>query len=552
MPDSTPGDWGVQVNITGNVAGLEDSMDRASRSVRSMREHVGESLEEVSVVTERAANRIEHFGVSASFAMSSFAEGSERGVTRAAHAFANLGFVFGPLVGTITVALAIAGERMLEFFHKTEEAAKKAKEEIEKTTEAMRRAGEGEALLKQARLAQGDIDEATAKQRAAGVAYDEAKDKIKHLLDEGYAPMSRAVRNAKNEEIEKYEALKKTNEQLTVYSQNLKTITEATLNLRSAPATMHGASPVITEAQSPVAAAAAARKAWEEMLKDVQRYQNEMLAAIEHRWDATVKGEEKTGVKMTKAWAEIHQEWIKSNALVIEETEKGLDKIEKKNQKVLDEMKKAGEKWLADTEKGWMTVFGTVSRAVDQSVQGVVQGTLTMREAWANMFRSITLEALSAFIKMTEARAAHWLAAQGMDAAGTARAVALHAWEGLQFIAVEAAKAAAAAWAWASSKFDPFTAAAIGLGTLAAVLALGSGIGGGGGGGTGGGGASSQSSSASTPAAAPAPSHTIIMAMDAQSFHDWAMGNATTFAKATIAGASQGVRMPTTPGRGST
>jgi HAMP domain-containing protein len=218
-------------------------------------------------------------------------------------------------------------------------------------------------------------------------------------------------------------------------------------------------------------------------------------------------------------------------------------------QKSAEEEQKWMEKQQADVAKGWQDTFNAIPDAWNNAIKGFQRGGETMRDFFRTLMRDLVVEAATAEAKMLESHAAMWLARQGLTVGGVTNEIAQEAWAAVQFIGIQAAKAAAAAWAWASSKFDPITAAAIGLGTLAAVLAL-AGSFGGGGSSSGGGGSSGGAASSSSSGGAAPQYNVSIQTMDAGSFHDFAMKNSTTFAKAVVAGVGQGIRLPTAPGRG--
>lgn len=187
----------------------------------------------------------------------------------------------------------------------------------------------------------------------------------------------------------------------------------------------------------------------------------------------------------------------------------------------LKEMRKEAEKETTALQKTWLDVFDGISKGWQSAIGAMSNATM----AWADVFRTALREMLLEYVGYEAKRAiirnAHFLEEVKQ---GAIRA-AVNAYASIAAIPV----------------VGPFLAPAAALAALAGVLALAHG---------GGGGASSGSSS--TASAPSRGSHTtVIYAMDAKSFHDYAMRNSDTFAKASLAGASNGVRMPTSPGRGS-
>lgn len=152
-----------------------------------------------------------------------------------------------------------------------------------------------------------------------------------------------------------------------------------------------------------------------------------------------------------------------------------LGKMLAANQKVWADMGKAGKKFLDDTAQQWQQTFSVITETIQKSFDGVIQGTQTVRQAWAGLFRNLTLEALSAELSMLKNHAAMWLARHQITLAGVGEEVALNAWSALQAVAGFAAEAAAASWAAiAGIPFvGPFLAPAVAGATLAGVLALG-------------------------------------------------------------------------------
>jgi hypothetical protein len=230
----------VQVEFGAKTDNLLAGTDAAAKAVKRSVEEMNQSFSLVHGEVEGLEHKFEHLAVSASFAFSSLADGSERGVTRVGHALASLGFAFGGVAGGLTTAIAIAGERMIETMTEVAKEAEKTKQSIEQAAEQMRRAADGLGLKHEAQLAQGDVDEAKERQKVAAAAYDEAKKKLAALHDE-VGRSSPLYRKAKDDEIERYNELKKTNTEVDEATAKLTTYSKALLNVRNAPADKSGA-----------------------------------------------------------------------------------------------------------------------------------------------------------------------------------------------------------------------------------------------------------------------------------------------------------------------
>lgn len=180
---------------------------------------------------------------------------------------------------------------------------------------------------------------------------------------------------------------------------------------------------------------------------------------------------------------------------------------------------------LHQSAREWESVFNVITNSVKTTFDAVIRGTLTLKQGFAEMFRSITLSAISSGFDQIKAHAAmwmakkeittnaageevamghwaaiqsvasdawssaqhaaHWIQRNAMTAAGTAKDVALHSWAAIQSVAKSAwaalinignyaAEAIAGTWAAISSIpfVGPFLAPAMAAGAGVAVLSL--------------------------------------------------------------------------------
>ncbi len=129
---------GVNVQITGSMDGLDETLDRAAAKVQTTTEKMGSAFEGMQ-------HRFEHSGVLIAFAVTQMADGQELGVTRALHSIALLGFAFGPVVGAITTGAALALDAIHDFVTKSE----KEVAEFQKKMEDLVNGAKIEELLKE-------------------------------------------------------------------------------------------------------------------------------------------------------------------------------------------------------------------------------------------------------------------------------------------------------------------------------------------------------------------------------------------------------------------
>ncbi len=134
----------VEVQITGNVGQLDAAMSAAESSVKRASATMVRETETMNGAFEGMAHRFEHSGVMIAFAVNNMMDGTQKGVDRALHSIALLGFAFGPVVGAVTTAVALILEQIK---HMVQEADKEIKN-FQKSLVAMGNAGEVAQLQK--------------------------------------------------------------------------------------------------------------------------------------------------------------------------------------------------------------------------------------------------------------------------------------------------------------------------------------------------------------------------------------------------------------------
>lgn len=211
------------------------------------------------------------------------------------------------------------------------------------------------------------------------------------------------------------------------------------------------------------------------------------------------------------------------------EAQKTAERLQRALEQSADIMTAAKERWRAENAKAekelgesWVRTLDAIPRAWSSAMSAMTDST----QGWGDFVREM-LRGLAADF-----------------AAYIARTLIMDNAAMLERVKNRAIEAAAGAYAAIAGipVVGPVLAPLAAVAALAGVLALAHGGGGGGG--------SSAGGAPTANAPTRGSSTTIIYAMDARSFQDFAMRNTDTFARATMAGASNGVRMPTSPGRG--
>jgi hypothetical protein len=217
-----------------------------------------------------------------------------------------------------------------------------------------------------------------------------------------------------------------------------------------------------------------------------------------------------------------------------------VDLEEQQQKKESAALKKATDDWkhsLESLPSAFSTAFKNM-RETASSFQSF------MRDMWYDL---VALSAKAGYDMLAD-YAAKELAKRNITKAGAVESIAIKTWEGIKWIAIEAAKAAASTWAAIASipVVGPFLAPLAAGAALAGVLALAGVFGGH----SGGGGAATTATSAGqhvATASANAGAMVVnIHAMDAKSFKDFAHDNRSTF----VSTVKQGLKNNAGGGRG--
>ena len=402
-------------------AAVVGSFGKVAAARRESRAVVVEGFEDAGEGSEKLVHKFEHMGMQSAFVFSSMAEGGERGLARLGHAVAGLGFMFGPLVGVLATTVAIFGEKLAEVFAKTtkamEEAVKKAKE----TAEEMRRATDAEGIHKNQVLLQGDIEESTARLALQEKAYEAAHEKLKELQNE-VARGSPIYKRAKNDEIEKYQAMKETEKALEAAKEQQEAYNKAASNIRPAradnkipPSVSEGGKPATAAETEAIAHDLAIRRAqlennygeelrltvtWVDRMAaeygrnseqyrkaedarvqfamksgaDLQRLQDEEIKTIQTAWDKRVEGERKAGEAIIKARDETKVALAKSQEEMLAGMLHGLDEQRKKNDALNKQMAEDGKRALAEITAQAQEGAGILGSAISSGFQAAFSG----------------------------------------------------------------------------------------------------------------------------------------------------------------------------------
>lgn len=192
--------------------------------------------------------------------------------------------------------------------------------------------------------------------------------------------------------------------------------------------------------------------------------------------------------------------------------------------------KKAVEEWKKTLEEA--------PKAFEHAFRSMQQTGGSFRDFMRDLWYEIVAMSAKAGFDMLATYAAQELTKRGITKAGALETIAIKTWEGLKWIAIEAAKAAASVWAAVSAiPGGAFIAPALAAATLGGVLALAGAFGGHGG---------SPGGAATSPPAARGTTvnHYSIHAMDAKSFKDFAGRNPDAFVHAIGVAVKSGALTP--------
>jgi hypothetical protein len=106
--------------------------------------------------------------------------------------------------------------------------------------------------------------------------------------------------------------------------------------------------------------------------------------------------------------------------------------------KILDKIAADEKKAFEERKHQWETLLSGITRAIDQSVAGIINGTTTMSAAIKNILKSLVAEYIAVGVKSFVAHRASELAKTGATVQGTAQRVALEEWAAIKSVAISA------------------------------------------------------------------------------------------------------------------
>lgn len=450
----------VNVEITGSAGKLQSTMNEAAKAVDTSVQSINKSLSTLSQKSSSAFDsvgesstkverKLEHLSVAVGFSIGQLASSTGSATERILHALTGLGFALGPTAGIITLAVSAIGLAFVEDAKQAEEAQKKMSESLLKMREQMK----GPALSEQ-------------------IA---ALERYKKALEEGGKGTTR------------------------VGSQG-QTLTTGADTAEEAEARQKNL--IATEAQLVVlrqVAVEEARTAQIAQNKHEEEYDFHLRVETFQPNTKKAHEDEEKSLKAQKAWIDDLIDSQLKGALAWEEWNRKGDeqlKLDKeleatvksiaatiKNMKIPD-MGAWDPKERAKFEKQWVSVFDSIPDHAKRAFQDVIRSGQSFKAFWRMLVSEMALSFAGGVWHMVSVWAAgevakiavtHFSVAQRVAAEkyGAVATLGIALWEGLKWIAIQAAKAAAAAWA-AMAKYDPIITAPIVAGvTFAAVLALG-------------------------------------------------------------------------------
>lgn len=150
------------------------------------------SMGEAAAGSENLLRKVEHLGVAGSFAITNLATGTEGGLTRAAHSLALFGGAFGPTGLLLTTFVAVAGEKLIQWFSEAGKKADELKDKFLKDLGEMANAADAVKINK------------TARDLFFGTPYDkdgkfvEASERVKGAFKGSLADMEAELQSFRN------------------------------------------------------------------------------------------------------------------------------------------------------------------------------------------------------------------------------------------------------------------------------------------------------------------------------------------------------------------
>lgn len=356
----------VTRDFQANGHAIDDSMLKAKYTIES----VTKATDALAASSERAAMAME---TSMSRATQSATRGLEimartgtvtgRSMDQILASVSKMAFGFGS-TGLLVGALAIGAAAVYEFFNKARKELEKTQEEFNKRIEEMRRKGQGEGISEDARLIQGDVDEAKRALSTLEIRTEAARVKMEQLHEEvgRGSPLWKKAHSEwitlSNEElalIDKREAGEK----------SLARAMQAELNLRQ-PKTGAGTPPIVSTAQSGKGEESEVEKSHKNVMEEMRRF-NAELDRMEEEQARRALSTELESARSSERIA--HESAMK----IKEEREKNdLDFL--KFLEKIDEAGKSMEKAAADSAKRVGDAFASALTSAFSSGGGGIQG----------------------------------------------------------------------------------------------------------------------------------------------------------------------------------
>lgn len=128
----------------------------------------------------------------------------------------------------------------------------------------------------------------------------------------------------------------------------------------------------------------------------------------------------------------------------------------------------------------WKARFAPINQAFSQSVQGIIQGTTTLKQAWNSALQSMLLasaqhwtqvitNAIASQFALTTVTATGVATRKSIEDAGYTASLGKQIWAALKSIYIDAAKVFGDVFAWAAPALGPFAAIPAGIATAAVI-----------------------------------------------------------------------------------
>jgi hypothetical protein len=452
----------VNVEITGSVDGLDSAMEKATSATRTAADGMTRDTEKMSSAFEGMGHRFEHSGVMIAFAVNSMMDGTQTGVTRALHSIAMLGFAFGPVVGSVTTAVALILEQLDTL---VKESGTKLKA-FTKSLEDAANAGHTAELLRQRQdLLVGTPSEFVANPsgRVIGAATGSLEDLRAKAADAKAAvqPLEGGLKGMVDD-WKRFSADRTLNSQLDLAEGKLKAIDAALraahIGASDAPDNKPKgpAHPGVSEEEE--AQIESTMRTMNLKWEAARKYNEQVKRAQEETTALSYKLDAESGKFLDK----ILDDSIKAtNAAATkkrdteERTAKEAREVALAANKSLNEDIAAGGKRIGDlmnkiaqgSEQEWTTRFDRINNAFSTAIEKMKQKGGTFGEFMRNIGHQLMSDFIQSEIKMTEAKLTELATRKTMTEADAATSKALHLSSTLSTITSNAASAASATYA---------------------------------------------------------------------------------------------------------